>query len=314
MKNLARCKKMMAALVKMFVHSGTAYSMFADCQEDCLINLTPHLDVVSFVQLMCTCKYLYSLRKVLIKYLKDAEQFEEYFGKGHGNIIHILLHSYIQLQTYGKINHPSTFADKLDHNEGRMKNTIAIVGFQCWKDCNLFHSYKFDHSVAHMIEKTICKKYYYSSGKKPYERLVNLFRFEWHMSDINIMDICEIMLHIKNRKYQNVMKTITKMQVGHNYLLKTTNLLLKYIQKQEEKTFISPLLCVFYIYSQKNWQRISALHKICNYTSESCANMRYIAENMIPKINNIKTYPQYLKDFFTKTIMDAVTHFEQNKI
>jgi hypothetical protein len=282
--------------------------MFATCNEDSLICVAQNLDIISFVQLVFTCKYLYNLRKILIKHIQE---YQDYFEYSNGlNILSVLFDSYIGLNQYNDIFQFKEFfylKHKYDKGccEQKVKNTINIIGYQGSKETIEFSTHEYSWMLSCMAEKAVCEKYEYTYKKNRYIRISNVFSLNWHICDINVIDICEIVLHLKHRKYKNVMNTINSALFRDNFVLETIHYIVEYTPLKKESRFRFAIICILYKYLDVIYDKIEpdikkGIQKI----------VKDIAISNIPVINRIESFPKYLKQFFIKTITDTAAKFD----
>ena len=267
--------------------------------EDSIAHIVHNVDIVSFIFLMSTCKYFYDLRMVLVRFVSDSEQYKEYLEMP---IINILMNSYINLAKFRvklqlMIDKPS---NKNDYH--KMKNTMTIMACYCAKYPGMYNF----HCTIVMLDmccKSVCNKYRYKYSKQPYHKIYKFFWEKWHTCGINFMDICEIIYHIKNRKYRNLYNTLAniKFRIVNKQTIYNTIEYMQSCTKLEDKIeFNTGMIYLIYPYMTCN---MDVLQEIANTNINLKTIIMEKASEHVWEISEMPTYPKYLKDFIIGNIM-----------
>lgn len=273
-------------------------------KEDNLFHLIQHLDVVSFIILLSTCKHFYKSRKICQRFLPDCKKYNEY---AEGSLITELLNSYINLPYFSlskyNVNSIQKSISKIDHK--KTKNTLSIIGYSCLSAATIcvFDSYKTDTILLEICCKTVCRKYRYKYTQ-PYAKLYCLFWNNWFKSCVNILDICELAYHIKNRKYRNVYNTLSAIQFRSqpSNVFDTLSFIVNYIEMQCDNKFKAILFCLLFMYISRN---IDDLSSNVNNIELFRATAIMKAEEISNRLEKMLELPTYLRIYIQSQIIQA---------
>lgn len=268
--------------------------------EDNICNILFNLDVVQFIFLLSTCKQLYQMRKEGLKFFKEGNNYSEYDSTS--KFIAVFLSSYIdipsyQTDCYGKYLLPGT---KLQEN--KIKNTLSVIGYHCTQNTKLHKIYKTDDRLLVMCCRAVSKKFRYKY-KEPYHRLHRLFWLNWHLCNVSVFDICELIYHIKNRKYRNVFNLLSSIKFRESTTdnsIETLNYLVTYIKCDNDNKYVATILCLMYMH-------IVHTKDSDQYTPHLKQTIIEKSEQHTEALNNVTEFPKYLKEFMAHQFTSVVT-------
>lgn len=274
--------------------------MLLDLNQDNLFALSQNLDIVSFVNVFLTCKKLYSLRKDYSKFLIIIDEYKKYDTKN--NIFDILLSSYINFDSIKNINESnyikldSEIITKTGLDKKRLSNTCNAIGFYCINYNHLISPLDND-VIINYIHEIICTTHNYRCSyfvKSCKKKLYNFLKINFYTSDINIFDICEILYHIKHRKYRKIYDILHnlnfKCSTSVADLSYTLSVFMQYIEKLNGHNNKIIIASVLYSYIEFNINKIKIYEKLSKI-------IKYKANEFISVIDESKVYPKYLKKF-----------------
>lgn len=264
--------------------------------DDIFFQIVQHMDIVSFIYLMMSCKQFYNMRKCYFKHIIDMYQYRQ-FDKT-SNLIVSLLNSYIDIDLFRTDNYISKIP-LTDINESKIKNTVNILSYtMIYKNNTNLYNYTIKYAISEMI----CKKYNYI-----YSKNFNNFTFKlhcyfdniWFKSLINIFDIYEIAYHLKNRKYKKILELFMKLEFKSKdeYIFHTLHHMLEFISNQNSKKFKICLICVLYTFIEINADKITAIllrKEIVNKANE-----------LLYDLNKIKELPKYIKYYISNKLINV---------
>jgi hypothetical protein len=275
-----------------------------DLPEDHVMQCMKTLDVMSFVIFMSSCKYLYNSRFVYMKFVECITQYEEY-----GISPFLYLNSYINMDSFKNKEDKITMKlpSKLDYT--RTKNTMNIVGFYAteWseiydKDARLRFSIYSD--LLEMCCKAVCQKYRYKYSK-PYHRLYRTIwsSIQWKTCCLNIVDLCEIIYHIKNRRYPKLYNTLCNLQFragGYKSAVNTVQYITDYAKYETNHYFKSVLIYLIYTYVGMN-------NNLAMFPKTFQDVIMVKASEHIEYIKDMSMFPKYLRKFMIEKIESVKT-------
>ena len=265
--------------------------------EDHINQIVKHLDVVSFIMLLCTCKHLFKLRKGCMKFLHINEKFAEYCDKLP--YVAAFSSSYIQLQRFSiPEKYPSVIScSNKTIDEQKLNNTLMVLGYHCTSNPEMFGPFRHNFGLVDLCCKLICQKFNYKYTRA-YSKLYSIFWLKWHIINVNVIDICEIAYHVKNRKYRNLMSKLASINfdIHKKNVNQTLSYMMKYLEFQFEKHFRIAIIYIIFAYIEENVEYIKSLPKLC-ITIQQKANE--LSNNLL----DVKSFPKYLQKFIQKKLI-----------
>jgi hypothetical protein len=221
----------------------------------------------------------------------------------YGITPYMLLHSYINID-FGKkettivLKLPS----KLDYTKS--KNTMNTVAYYStlWSDMyarNTELCFSLYSELLEMCCKTVCQKNRYKYAK-PYHRLYRGIwgTIQWKTSCLNIVDLCEIVYHIKNRKYAKLYNTLLNLDfsiIGCNNVIYTVQYITEYTNYETNPVYKAVLICLIYMYLGVN-------NNFATFTKRfQDVIMEKAVEHTI-YIKDMSMFPKYLRNFMIEKI------------
>lgn len=267
--------------------------------DDNICNILLNLDVVQFIFLLTTCKQFYNMRKTALHFLTDESSYSNYDNKSR--FITAFLNSYITHTTYSE----RYLQAGCKYDEKRIKNTLSIIGYKCTLDSKLHEIHKTNDQLLVLCCKAICRKFRYKYNQ-PYHRLYRLFWLNWHTCGISIWDLCELVYHIKNRKYKNVVTTlnsITYRESNTDYLFDTLSYIIAYIKNDQDNRYVAIIICLMYMYITENINNLNENIKLSSSFKEVIIEKAY---EHIESVKAIDAYPKYLKEYIIDKFTIAI--------
>lgn len=270
-----------------------------DLTEDSVMQIVNNMDIVSFIFFMSTCKHFYDLRKVCIKFVSDTEAFKHY---SQTPLISMLMNSYLVLTKFrdteceiiGKL--PS----RIEHD--KIRNTMTIMGYYCEKHPTIYeYHHTCNTTLLEICCKSVCRKYRYKYTR-PYHRLYRLFWCDWYLIGVNMIDICELVYHIKNRKYRHVYDTLMNLKfrlVNKQMLYDTVKFVHKYMELEDKKEFNACMIYLIYAYFTHD---INVLKDLLTDKVRLKKVVMEKAKEHIFELRQLQTFPTYLKEFMANNI------------
>lgn len=268
-----------------------------DVPDDFIIQIVGGLDVVSFVFFMSTCKQLYNSRNAYIEFMQDFSQYKEF-----GINPFLFLNSYINPDNFKNKN--DKIIDNLPYklNYVKTKNTINVMSFYATYNANIYNlnaalRYKVDANILDMCCKAVCQKYRYNFSKAYYKLNFIIWGVqEWKKSCLNIIDVCELVYHIKHRKFSRVYNTLLQLDfriVKEPY--DTVKFLTDYATYETNPMFKAILISLIYMYmnTKNNFDTFTDIFQ--NIAIEK-------AYEHIEYISEMKQFPMYLRNFMIKQL------------
>jgi hypothetical protein len=244
------------------------------------------------------------MRKEGLKFFTAGNNYSEYDGTS--KFIAVFLSSYIdipryQMDCYGNyLSSDIKVVSKLQVN--KIKNTLSVIGYHCTQNTQLHKTYKTDDHLLVMCCRAVCKKFRYKY-KQPYHRLHRLFWLNWHLSSISILDICELIYHVKNRKYMNVfnlLSSITFRKSTMDNSIDTLDYLVTYVKCDNDNKYVAAILCLMYMHIMHTKDSVK-------YTIQLKQTIIEKSQQHAEAIINIPEYPKYLKDFMVHRFTSIAT-------
>jgi len=313
-----------------------------DLSIDHVQHIASNLDVVSFIFLLSTCKQLFQVRKALMRCHGDEEKYQQY-DEGVP-LTYMMFYSYINILGFKEnsaivLKYPranETTVDAVIENLQydyeiadkcktmlrilpkkvdllRVKNTFVIMGYHCFRNpqVKLHNNRELQDILAEFCCKAVCRKYNYKYSQ-PYHKVVSLFSHNWHESCVNMVDMCEIAYHIKNRKYNRLYETLWNMKfawVDYTQIHQTIDFLMKCVNSEDNNIrwgcsikYKAIIICMIYMYIQNDIPEFQKSPKFTDKFKKVIVEKSY--EHM-EDIGYMLEFPKYLRNFMINTIRNA---------
>jgi hypothetical protein len=218
-----------------------------------------------------------------------------------------MMNSYIKLHDYSEPYFNGIIVDtgfvKLENlpdkmDELKFTNTMMIINYHCMENDAILKRYKFCPSIlSSMYSKMVCQKFNYTYTK-PYQPVDELLYHNWHNININMLDLCAIAYHIKNRQYRNLMHTLESMKFNMHTLNVVETLrytLTLTLTKITNKKFRAAIISIMFSYIRENIKEIMLIPDLPKTIVKKSVEL---LENM----RDFKGYPQYIKKYIINSI------------
>ena len=305
-----------------------------DLTIDHLQYVSSNIDVVSFIFFLSTCKQLFHLRKALMRYHSDNEKYQQY---DIVPLVHVILYSYIDFHGFrenSEIPARTSCADEglveamikqsnYEYNIGkkcksmiqklppvvdisRVKNTLTIMGYHCFKNqhVKLYSNRVMVKMLPELCCKAVTRRFRYKYTRA-YYKVEAQFYYEWHESCVNMLDLCEVAYHLKNRKYNRLHETLCNMQfvwVDFTQIHQTVDYLVRFANGESCIKHKAIIICIIYMYLRND---ITEFKKSPKCTDKFMNVVLEKAYEHIEDIEHIRAFPKYLKDFMIDTIRNT---------
>lgn len=219
------------------------------------------------------------------------------------------LNSYINTDAFR--NKEDVITNKLPYKLDLMKtrNTIAIISFYACNNPAIYNlnaalRYRVYGNLLEMCCKAVCQKYKYKYLKSYYCK-VGWFIWgttAWNKCCINMVELCEIVYHIKNRKYAKLYNTLLNLEfrnVEYSCVYDTVKFLTDYANYEANITYKAVFACLIYMYLNvyNNFEKFPNRFQII--ASEK-------ASEHVAKINVLTQFPLYLRHFMIEQISQKI--------
>lgn len=261
--------------------------------DDNVMHILEELDLSSAINLLCSCKSIYSKRKIFMYYIRDVKNYQ-------GNLIATFLDSYVDM----KATSVNILEIKNKNKASIVKayNSMKIIAFYCDKNDSMFQKYKTNIYIVEMLCKAVCKEYKYKY-RNPSANIYSLFWLHWYDININLVDICKIIYHVKNKKYRALMNTLEEIKFTDKKdgVMKTIDFIIRYVDLKEGSGIMlnTAIIYVLYKFLEENIAIIKNSKSLCEVIIEKAHEFK---DNIIYELHHV---PNYLKDHIINKFMNV---------
>jgi len=276
--------------------------MFAPLNDDILIQIVNHLDIMCTINLLLTSKNLYDQRKILI------ENNQIYIAYKHVNktsIIYALLNSDIEydlgvgynIRHYNKDNQPMCIKIlKKPSSYEHIYNTYKLIVFN-----NIYNDVcvnKLELSNYYMTQLKLSNPHIINFPIFPFNRFLGYYN--WNYTNINLYDVYQCMCYTYNKKYRIVESILNNMiiepPVSLEVFVAICQTLIGYINSmQSYKTVIkmqkAVIITILYKFIDNVPSHINITEKLKNAIITKSAVLSQ-------HVDEIKGVPRYIKNLF----------------
>lgn len=191
----------------------------------------------------------------------------------------------------------------------KTKNTMSIMAYYhiCYRFTNGVDTY--NPSILEMCCKAVCHKYRYKYTQ-PHS---NLYRCFWNIGNswqnccVNIVDLCEISYHLRNKKFRNLYNLLWNFEFRFTHsscAIYTILYLTDYVNLETNKNLKAVIICLMFMYIQTE---LEALLPDPYFNKKSRTTLVEKSYELIEDIDRMTSFPRYLKKFIINTIQNGAS-------
>jgi hypothetical protein len=277
-----------------------------DLHEDSLLQVSHHLEIVSFIYFLCTCKYLHNQRKAFVRHMNKPHNYAMY--DPDTCFISVLMNSYINLDIYALPCFNAETVGLIELvgklNEVKFQNTMKIINYHASENRDIMSLSRSSYItyISSMYCKMVCQKYNYVYTDGYYDKVFMLLYDDCHNVEVNLLELCAIAYHIKNRKYQSLLHSLKSVpfKTPGGKLIQTMKYMLKIVDKDLLGLKMkAAIVSVIYSYIAVNIHQIKSWSKLSD-------TIIYKYDELHVSINEIKGLPNYIKTHIINNMKDTV--------